>query len=356
MNFVVLSRSRAGREAPEQLHATISITDPRSQEASLVVSENRVGVLRLSFDDTGDYGQPLRGATLFDAEHAQEILNFADRHRRSVDCFVVHCEAGASRSPAVAAALSRLLGGDDAPFFANFSPNRWVFRELLELAEKRHWPRGEALIGDVIAPIEPISLGRSGVLVARLATERGNFIRKSGNGELIGREAGVLTALSGITSLAPEFTGRDGAAFFQTELPGTPLSTAIHEAPEKIARLFGEVLRAVHALTPPLVPDPRDEWTRFQRNEGLAVLPPVFSHGDWCLPNVLTDGEKITGIVDWADGGWRDPRIDLGTGLWTLRYNLNGPNSIVESEFLAGYGFGGNSEELEPFVKLYEGN
>ncbi len=227
---------------------------------------------------------------------------------------------------------------------------------FLEEAQHQHWPRGAALIGETTSPVEPISLGRSGVSVARFLTGHGRFIRKSGNIELLEREARVLVALSGITTLSPEFVGRDGGAFFQTELSGIPLSDAIHTAPEKIAALFGETLKGVHALQPSLAPDPRDDWTRLQRNEGIEPLPALFSHGDWCLPNVLTDGDKITGIVDWADGGWRDPRIDLGTGIWTLRYNLGGPSPAVEAAFLAGYEFAGSSEELEPFVALYEGN
>ena len=335
MKFLVLSRSRAGREAPDHPHATISLTDPSKPEAELVETESRAGILRLAFDDTGDYGQPLRGAIVFGPEHAEEILRFADAHRHDVETFVVHCEAGVSRSAGVAAALAVLLGEDDARFFVEHYPNRTVRHMILEQAWKLHWPRGEKLIGDAIAPVEEITLGESGTRVARLVTERGNFIRKAGDAELLQREAEVLASLDSVTPFAPRFVGRDGEAFFQTELSGTPLSTAIHDAPEKIARLFGLALKGVHALFP-------------------AKNGEVFSHGDWCLPNVLTDGEKITGIVDWADGGWRDPRFDLGTGLWTLRYNLDGKNLAAEAAFRGGYGWPDGAETLEPFVEIYE--
>ena len=211
-------------------------------------------------------------------------------------------------------------------------------------------------------PIEEVTLGESGTRVARFVTSHGTFIRKAGYSPKLASESWVLHSLVGVTPLAPRFIGRDGEAFFQTELHGIPLSTAIHDAPEKIARLFGKTLREVHALTPELAPNPRDEWTRFQRNAGIEPLPDVFSHGDWCLPNVLTDGETVTGIVDWADGGWRDPRVDLGTGLWTLRYNLltlsDSPDpeicAVAERAFLDGYGWKGGVEPLEPFVALYE--
>ena len=315
----------------EQSHLT-----PRVQpEAELTHSENRIGALRLSFTDMEERNPIVGGDVPFRQDDAEEILRFADAYRHDVSTFVVHCEAGVSRSAAIAAALAALLGEDDARFFVEHYPNRTVRHMVLEEAWRQHWPRGEKLIGDAIAPVEEISLGESGTRVARFVTERGVFYRKAGKPELLVREAEVLKTLDGVSSLAPRFMGKDGEAFFQTELPGVPLSTAIHTAPEKFARLFGAALREVHALFPA------------KENE-------VFSHGDWCLPNVLTDGEEITGIVDWGDGGWRDPCVDLGTGLWTLRYNLGGKQPLVEAGFLGGYGWPDGTEPLEEFVALYE--
>jgi len=43
---------------------------------------------------------------------------------------VVHCEAGMSRSPAVAAAIAEHLGDDPLPYFARYTPNAHVFRML----------------------------------------------------------------------------------------------------------------------------------------------------------------------------------------------------------------------------------
>lgn len=343
MKFLVLSRSRAGREAPDHSHATISITDPSKPEAELLEIKHRVGVLRLSFTDMEERHAIVGGDVPFHPELAAEILRFVDTHRHDIETLVVHCEAGVSRSAGVAAALANLLGEDDARFFVEHYPNRTVRHMIFEEAWRQRWPRGERLIGDAIAPVEEVTLGESGTRVARFVTERGSFIRKAGDAELLRREAEVLSSLDGVTPLAPRFVGRDGEAFFQTELPGIPLSTAIHDAPEKIARLFGMALRDVHALFP-------------------ARNGDVFSHGDWCLPNVLTDGETVTGIVDWADGGWRDPRLDLGARLWTLRYNLltlvDSPSPEVcaaaERAFLDGYGWKGGVKPLEEFVKLYE--
>ena len=44
-------------------------------------------------------------------------------------------------------------------------------------------------------------------------------------------------------------------------------------------------------------------------------LPPI----DWCLPNVLANNGRLTGAIDWSNGGYADRRYDIATGLWSLR-------------------------------------
>ena len=56
-------------------------------------------------------------------------------HRAKVERSIVHCDAGKSRSPGVAAALARVLDGDDASYFGGrYTPNARVYRTLLEVA------------------------------------------------------------------------------------------------------------------------------------------------------------------------------------------------------------------------------
>ncbi len=49
-----------------------------------------------------------------------------------MDVFLIHCEAGLSRSPAVAAALSRIYYSDDGPWFEFDFPNHLVYQLLIE--------------------------------------------------------------------------------------------------------------------------------------------------------------------------------------------------------------------------------
>ena len=143
MKFLVLSRSRAGREAPDHPHATISITDPSKPEAELLKTEHRVGVLRLSFTDMAERHAIVGGDMPFRPELAAEILRFVDAHRHDIETLVVHCEAGVSRSAGVAAALAILLGEDDARFFVEHYPNRTVRHMILEEAWRQGWPKNE---------------------------------------------------------------------------------------------------------------------------------------------------------------------------------------------------------------------
>ena len=51
---------------------------------------------------------------------------------------MIHCEAGISRSAAVAAAIAKLKGLDEAQFFDEpFEPNGLVYRTILEVASGR---------------------------------------------------------------------------------------------------------------------------------------------------------------------------------------------------------------------------
>ena len=45
-------------------------------------------------------------------------------------------------------------------------------------------------------------------------------------------------------------------------------------------------------------------------------------HGDYCLPNIMFDGDCFSGFIDVGNGGIGDRHIDLFWGAWTLQFNL----------------------------------
>jgi len=47
----------------------------------------------------------------------------------------------------------------------------------------------------------------------------------------------------------------------------------------------------------------------------------VFSHGDYCLPNVFISGGEVTGFLDWGNGGVADRWQDIALCVRSLRYN-----------------------------------
>ena len=68
-------------------------------------------------------------------KQARQICRFADKHKADVGTFVVHCEQGISRSPAVAAALCKAMGGDGRDFWRDYGPNHHVYRCVLDAYE-----------------------------------------------------------------------------------------------------------------------------------------------------------------------------------------------------------------------------
>jgi hypothetical protein len=62
---------------------------------------------------------------------AREALRFVENHKADAGTAVVHCESGISRSPAVAAALCKAMGGDDGRFWRDYRPNQHVYSCIL---------------------------------------------------------------------------------------------------------------------------------------------------------------------------------------------------------------------------------
>lgn len=99
-----------------------------------VLSEdNREGLLQLVFADTADPARP----DSFTASLATELLDFVANVWDRIEVLLVHCEAGMSRSPAVAAALCRIYYGDDGPWGEHDFPNGLVYELHVEENRRR---------------------------------------------------------------------------------------------------------------------------------------------------------------------------------------------------------------------------
>ena len=74
-------------------------------------------------------------------DHAKSIWQFVKQWQEKVETIVVHCEQGMSRSPAVAAAICKTLGGDDSWLFREYMPNPFVYDVLVGIANAVHGTR-----------------------------------------------------------------------------------------------------------------------------------------------------------------------------------------------------------------------
>jgi predicted protein tyrosine phosphatase len=109
--IIVLSRADAEEYEPRGREICISIFDPDAEPAR--ISSRFSSVLRLSFDDMIEMGEPTD--ILFARDHAIAIARFIDASP-AVDRIVIHCNMGVSRSPGVALGLCDLHGWPTARF------------------------------------------------------------------------------------------------------------------------------------------------------------------------------------------------------------------------------------------------
>ena len=138
MRFEVYNRGDVQKINPSVPHAIISIQDPRRRKDFAGVAQNEftVEVLEVDFHDVNHskYGNVI---TPINEQHAEAIVDFYLRNKDRVELFIAHCDAGASRSPGVLAALEKLHTGDDFRWFKSSTPNTFVYRSILNVAANK---------------------------------------------------------------------------------------------------------------------------------------------------------------------------------------------------------------------------
>ncbi len=67
-----------------------------------------------------------------------------------------------------------------------------------------------------------------------------------------------------------------------------------------------------------------------------ALKNDVLIHGDYCLPNIMLDGWRLSGFIDLGNAGVGDRHIDIFWGTWTLWFNLK--TWQYTDRFLDAYG------------------
>lgn len=174
------------------------------------------------------------------------------------------------------------------------------------------------------------------------------------------REAAILELLSETPVPAPLLVSADPSAvscdvptLLITRLPGQPPEQP--EATDRYLDQLAEALLLIHSvdsraneipayrryydpehvvLADWLGPSP--VWRRAVEivARPSPVGPRCFIHRDYHSGNTLWSGGRLTGVVDWTQGSWGPPSVDLGHMRWNLAVQ-HGPE--VAARFLDKY-------------------
>ena len=162
------------------------------------------------------------------------------------------------------------------------------------------------------------------------------------------------------------YTKEDSSEYLlTTEVKGTPtyqVEPSMHEA---AVRVLAETLRRIHSLDTTGCPATHtiDDWTKSFRETGVDVgslgdwRPEerlCFTHGDYCLPNIIVRDGRLSGVIDWDYAGLADPYVDFVSCTWSLRYNYGEEAETLIPLFFEIYGVEIDDEKLGFYRRLNE--
>ena len=191
-------------------------------------------------------------------------------------------------------------------------------------------------------------------------------------GRRLERETRVLRWIDGrLPAPKPLFYLAKGWWEYQltTEVPGTPSYQLERSERMNAVKLVAGALRTIHGLDARGCPymntvanrigearSSKDPETQ-KALDGLEASKPdedlVFTHGDYCLPNIILDGGTLSGVIDWDHGGLGDPYADLEACMWSISYNYGEDAEWLTQLFLREYGLKEPDEaKLEWYARL----
>ncbi|MEM9808205.1 MAG: APH(3') family aminoglycoside O-phosphotransferase, partial [Cyanobacteria bacterium P01_D01_bin.56] len=77
----------------------------------------------------------------------------------------------------------------------------------------------------------------------------------------------------------------------------------------------------------------------------------VFTHGDYCMPNILLQGDRISGFIDLDRAGIADRYNDLAISSRSIAYNLG---TDYEQRFFLAYGIDNVDEEKIEYYRMMD--
>jgi len=143
MQFLVLNRDSVKHFKTDKVHILIQIYCSNDYVEPIEFLSSRRDVLKLQFDDWNaeqkikiesryENSQKMKDMIYFDNNLAKSIVEFVKKHIDDIEMIICQCDAGISRSAAVAAALSKCIHGNDEYYFKHYLPNSLVYKTILE--------------------------------------------------------------------------------------------------------------------------------------------------------------------------------------------------------------------------------
>lgn len=134
IKIFVMSRSEAQDFDPGMKFSIISVWTPDDEPNTFVTMPNKI--LSLSFSDIND--KRLDGIEtsfgvfqIFTELQARKIIKFVESElERGVEAFVIHCDAGVSRSPAIGQFLDEVYNGAKKVPHSRMLYNTYVYKTL----------------------------------------------------------------------------------------------------------------------------------------------------------------------------------------------------------------------------------
>jgi len=141
VKLLILSKMEASLYQSKDKYAVIGVVSNDYVHPNIppgYIDRLQLNFYDIDFTVTGYPGIMCSSVTKADG---RKIIDFVEKNKNNVDHFVVHCNAGISRSSGIAAALSKIYNGDDSWVFNNYRyvPNMLVYRTIIDAYNKNSY-------------------------------------------------------------------------------------------------------------------------------------------------------------------------------------------------------------------------
>jgi kanamycin kinase len=142
-----------------------------------------------------------------------------------------------------------------------------------------------------------------------------------------------------------------------SEVKGTPTYKVQPFERADAVKVLGETLKMVHSLDTdgcPINNRIENKLAQIEDASGLGEMPDenlIFTHGDYCLPNIIMENASVRGVIDWDYGGLADPYVDFNSCIWSMGFNYGEQETKQKWTplFLESYGLDELDEEKLAF-------